>query len=132
MLVFSFIVFFILYANSFFMKQQKKEFGMYLLYGMKERQVAAMVFFETLFFGAISVSSGIVIASLLNTIYAWLHDQHRNEKCIRSRSGYRKVVPWKCIWPWTMSANLKDTTTLHNGVKIPWVGSRPDTMALGF
>lgn len=56
MIVFLFIVFFILYANSFFMKQRKKEFGMYLLYGMKERQVASMVFFETLFLSTIAVS----------------------------------------------------------------------------
>ncbi|MBO0961346.1 ABC transporter permease [Neobacillus sp. MM2021_6] len=69
MIVFLFIVFFILYANSFFMKQRKKEFGMYLLYGMKERQVAAMVFFETLFLSAISVFSGIVIGGLLSKFF---------------------------------------------------------------
>ncbi|WP_370224254.1 FtsX-like permease family protein [Cytobacillus sp.] len=68
-IVFLFIVFFILYANSFFMKQRKKEFGMYLLYGMKERQVAAMVFFETLFLSAISVSSGILIGGLLSKFF---------------------------------------------------------------
>jgi putative ABC transport system permease protein len=69
MIVFLFIVFFILYANSFFMKQRKKEFGMYLLYGMKERQIAAMVFFETLFLSFISVSSGIIIGGLLSKFF---------------------------------------------------------------
>jgi putative ABC transport system permease protein len=68
-IVFLFIVFFILYANSFFMKQRKKEFGMYLLYGMKERHVAAMVFYETLFLSAISVSSGILIGGLLSKFF---------------------------------------------------------------
>lgn len=68
-IVFLFIVFFILYANSFFMKQRKKEFGMYLLYGMKERQVATMVFFETLFLSAISVFSGILIGGLLSKFF---------------------------------------------------------------
>ncbi|MFD1737873.1 FtsX-like permease family protein [Bacillus salitolerans] len=68
-IVFLFIVFFILYANSFFMKQRKKEFGMYLLYGMKERQVATMVFFETLFLSAISVSSGILIGGFLSKFF---------------------------------------------------------------
>ncbi|MFC0274734.1 ABC transporter permease [Metabacillus herbersteinensis] len=68
-IVFLFIVFFILYANSFFMKQRRKEFGMYLLYGMKERQVATMVFFETLFLSAISVSSGILIGGLLSKFF---------------------------------------------------------------
>lgn len=68
-IVFLFIVFFILYANSFFMKQRKKEFGMYLLYGMKERQIVTMVFFETLFLSAISVASGILIGGLLSKFF---------------------------------------------------------------
>ncbi|MEK5077960.1 ABC transporter permease [Solibacillus sp. FSL W7-1436] len=68
-IVFLFVVFFILYANSFFMKQRKKEFGMYLLYGMKERQVATMIFFETLFLSAIAVSSGILIGGLLSKFF---------------------------------------------------------------
>ncbi|WP_337018876.1 ABC transporter permease [Oceanobacillus massiliensis] len=68
-IVFLFIVFFILYANSFFMKQRKKEFGMYLLYGMKERQVATMVFFETLFLCTISVIGGIIIGGLLSKFF---------------------------------------------------------------
>lgn len=67
--VFLFIVFFILYANSFFMKQRKKEFGMYLLYGMKERQVASMVFFETLFLSVIAVFGGILIGGLLSKFF---------------------------------------------------------------
>ncbi|MBY0149431.1 ABC transporter permease [Neobacillus niacini] len=71
-IVFLFILFFILYANSFFMKQRKKEFGMYLLYGMKEGQVAAMVFFETLFLSVISVSSGILIGGLLSKFFGAL------------------------------------------------------------
>jgi putative ABC transport system permease protein len=81
MIVFSFIVFFILYANSFFMKQRKKEFGMYLLYGMKERQVATMVFFESLFLSAISVSSGILIGGLLSKFFGavLMNLMHYNE-----------------------------------------------------
>ncbi|OAS14669.1 FtsX-like permease family protein [Paenibacillus oryzisoli] len=69
MIVFMFIVFFILYANSFFMKQRKKEFGMYILYGMKERQIAIMVFYETLLLSAISVTSGIFIGGLLSKFF---------------------------------------------------------------
>ena len=68
-IVFLFIVFFILYANSFFMKQRKKEFGMYLLYGMKERQIVTMVFLETLFLSAISVAGGILIGGLLSKFF---------------------------------------------------------------
>lgn len=70
--IFLFIIFFILYANSFFMKQRKKEFGMYLLFGMSERQVATMVFIETLFLGAISLVSGILIGGLLSKFFGML------------------------------------------------------------
>jgi putative ABC transport system permease protein len=70
--VFLFIIFFILYANSFFMKQRKKEFGMYLLYGMSERQIASMVFLETLFLSAISLVCGIVIGGLLSKFFGML------------------------------------------------------------
>jgi putative ABC transport system permease protein len=70
--VFLFIIFFILYANSFFMKQRKKEFGMYLLYGMSEEQIALMVFLETLFLSAISLVSGIVIGGLLSKFFGML------------------------------------------------------------
>ncbi|WP_221568354.1 ABC transporter permease [Alkalihalobacillus sp. TS-13] len=81
-IVFLFIVFFIMYANSFFMKQRKKEFGMYLLYGMKERQVATMVFFETLFLSAISVTCGILIGGLLSKFFGMvlMNLMHYNEE----------------------------------------------------
>jgi putative ABC transport system permease protein len=70
--VFLFIIFFILYANSFFMKQRKKEFGMYLLYGMSERQIALMVFLETLFLSVISLVSGIFIGGFLSKFFGML------------------------------------------------------------
>lgn len=70
--IFLFIIFFILYANSFFMKQRKKEFGMYLLYGMSERQIALMVFLETLFLSAISLVCGILVGGLLSKFFGML------------------------------------------------------------
>lgn len=70
--VFLFIIFFILYANSFFMKQRKKEFGMYLLYGLNERQITRMVFYETLFLSAISLVAGILAGGLLSKLFGML------------------------------------------------------------
>ncbi|WP_308637143.1 ABC transporter permease [Paenibacillus silvisoli] len=70
--VFLFIIFFILYANSFFMKQRKKEFGMYLLFGLNERQVAWMVFLETLFLSAISLVGGMFVGGLLSKFFGML------------------------------------------------------------
>jgi putative ABC transport system permease protein len=70
--VFLFIIFFILYANSFFMRQRKKEFGLYLLLGLSERQITLMVFYETLFIGAISLLSGILLGGLLSKLFGML------------------------------------------------------------
>ncbi|SDX49628.1 ABC transporter permease [Paenibacillus sp. CF384] len=70
--VFLFIIFFILYANSFFMKQRKKEFGMYMLYGMSERQIVGMVFLETVILSAISIVSGIMVGGLLSKFFGML------------------------------------------------------------
>jgi putative ABC transport system permease protein len=70
--IFIFIICFILYANSFFMRQRKKEFGMYLLFGMNERQITLMVFYETLFIGAISLITGIILGGLLSKLFGML------------------------------------------------------------
>lgn len=70
--VFLFIIFFILYANSFFMRQRKKEFGMYLLLGLSERQITRMVFYETLFIGAISIVVGVLLGGLLSKLFSML------------------------------------------------------------
>ncbi|MFD0589305.1 FtsX-like permease family protein [Paenibacillus sp. GCM10027627] len=70
--VFIFIIFFILYANSFFMRQRKKEFGMYLLYGLSERQITVMVFYETLFISSISLVAGVLLGGLLSKLFGML------------------------------------------------------------
>lgn len=70
--IFLFIIFFILYSNSFFMKQRKKEFGMYLLYGMSEAQITLMIFYENLFIGGISLLSGMLIGGLLSKFFGML------------------------------------------------------------
>jgi putative ABC transport system permease protein len=70
--VYLFIIFFILYANSFFMRQRKKEFGMYLLYGLNEKQVTRMVFYETLLISGVSLVTGILVGGLLSKLFGML------------------------------------------------------------
>jgi putative ABC transport system permease protein len=70
--IFLFIILFVLYANSFFMKQRKKEFGMYLLYGMNERQISLMVFYESMVIGAVSLLVGILLGGLLSKLFGRL------------------------------------------------------------
>ncbi|MDF2925613.1 MAG: hypothetical protein K0R57_4527 [Paenibacillaceae bacterium] len=70
--VFLFIIFFILYANSFFMRQRQKEFGLYLLLGLQERQLTLMVFYETLILSSISLAAGIGLGGLLSKLFGML------------------------------------------------------------
>ncbi|WP_330218404.1 ABC transporter permease [Sporosarcina globispora] len=70
--IFLFIIFFMLYANSFFIRQRKKEFGLYLLLGMSERQITLLVFYETLIIGAISLMTGILLGGLLSKFFGML------------------------------------------------------------
>ncbi|WP_026583624.1 ABC transporter permease [Bacillus sp. J33] len=70
--VFLFIIFFILYCNSFFMKQRKKEFGMYVLFGMSEWQITFMIFYETLMLGAVSLVAGILLGGLLSKLFGMI------------------------------------------------------------
>jgi len=70
--IFLFIIFFILYANSFFMKQRKKEFGMYLLFGMSETQITLMIFYENLIIGGFSLVSGMLVGGLLSKFFGML------------------------------------------------------------
>lgn len=70
--VFVFIIMFILYANSFFMRQRQREFGLYLLLGLSERQITWMVFYETLIVSGISLSAGILLGGVLSKLFGML------------------------------------------------------------
>lgn len=56
----------IAYANRFRMNRRKREFGMYLLLGMKKRRIAGILFLETAFVGGASLVFGIVTGIVLS------------------------------------------------------------------
>ena len=43
----------VVYANRFLMKRRKKEFGLYLLFGMKKRKIAGILLVETAIVGMV-------------------------------------------------------------------------------
>lgn len=51
---------FIFYANSFLMKNRKKEIGLYGILGLEKRHVAVMLFFETLAVAGTSMIAGLL------------------------------------------------------------------------
>lgn len=58
--------FLIIYASRFLIKRRNKEFGIYLTLGMSKRKISAILFFETLVIGIVSLVAGLVIATILS------------------------------------------------------------------
>lgn len=69
----SFILgFLIIYASRFLIKRRNKEFGIYLTLGMSKRKISAILFFETVFIGIISLIVGIGVGFLLSQFMSLL------------------------------------------------------------
>ena len=58
--------FLIIYASRFLIKRRNKEFGIYLTLGMSKRKISAILFFETLLIGIVSLVVGLVIGTILS------------------------------------------------------------------
>ena len=63
-----FSLIFLLYTNSFVIKNRKKEISLYHILGMEKRNIRSMMFLETLIIALISLTSGILIGVLLSQI----------------------------------------------------------------
>jgi putative ABC transport system permease protein len=58
----SFILgFLIVYANRFLIRRRKKEFGVYMILGMKKGNISRILIMETVFVGAFSLVAGIAL-----------------------------------------------------------------------
>ena len=68
------LAFLIIYASRFLMKRRKKEFGIYLLLGMKKGKISRIILTETIFVGLISLivglGVGIVLSQLMSVFVA--------------------------------------------------------------
>ncbi|WP_454054207.1 FtsX-like permease family protein [Clostridium sp. Marseille-Q7071] len=56
-----FLVFFIWFSTNIFLKQRKKEIGIYAFMGIDNYQIGSIFFFETLLLGLFSILLGIII-----------------------------------------------------------------------
>lgn len=65
--IFSF--FFVLYSMSAFLKSRKKEFGLLSLFGMTNRQIAKMVFYENTLIAALAIAVGIGFGALFSKLF---------------------------------------------------------------
>lgn len=68
------LAFLIIYASRFLMKRRKKEFGIYMLLGMKKQKISKIILTETLFVGIISLiiglGIGIGLSQLMSVVVA--------------------------------------------------------------
>lgn len=62
------LAFLIIYASRFFMKRRKKEFGIYMLLGMRKRRISKIILAETLLVGLISLVVGLLIGIGLSQV----------------------------------------------------------------
>jgi putative ABC transport system permease protein len=59
---------FIWYSGSFFIKQRKKEIAIYSLAGMKKRQIARMLFYESIIMGILALLCGIFLGTMFSKL----------------------------------------------------------------
>ena len=63
-----FLVIFMLYTNSFLIKQRRKEFGVYHMLGLEKKHLAITLFWESLSVLVIGLFAGILFGMLLDKL----------------------------------------------------------------
>ncbi len=63
-----FATIFLLYGNSFVIKNRKKEISLYNILGMEKRHVMVMMLLETMIVAAVSIISGVILGVLLGQL----------------------------------------------------------------
>lgn len=67
-----FVSIFLFYTNSFIMKRRKKELGVYNILGMEKKHIAKVLFLETVFSGAITMTGGLVFGIVFNKLLSMI------------------------------------------------------------
>ncbi|WP_059104524.1 FtsX-like permease family protein [Shouchella shacheensis] len=67
-----FSVFFIAYSNSVFLQVRSKEFGLLSLFGMNNRQLRALVYYEQTLISLIAIVCGLLLGTLFSKLFLML------------------------------------------------------------
>ncbi|UOE94676.1 ABC transporter permease [Alkalihalobacillus sp. LMS39] len=67
-----FVLFFLIHSNHSFMKARKKEISTYVLFGMTEKKIATLLFYETMIVGIPGLMIGIVIGIFFSKLVTYL------------------------------------------------------------
>lgn len=68
-IVIIFSAIFICYANSFFIKNKKKEVAIYSLLGMKKKEIGTLMFFENIFLGVLALIVGVPLGAFSSRFF---------------------------------------------------------------
>ncbi|WP_347553076.1 FtsX-like permease family protein (plasmid) [Pseudalkalibacillus hwajinpoensis] len=85
--VFSFL--FVLYSMSSFLKSRKKEFGIFAINGMSDKQLRNLIFLENMLMGSAAIISGICIGLLFAKLLLLISEY---------ALGMSNELPF--YWPW--------------------------------
>ena len=66
------LVFLVVYASRFLIRRRKKEFGLYLMLGMRTGDVVRIVAVESLIVGAASLLAGLALGFALSQLLLWV------------------------------------------------------------
>lgn len=89
--IFSVIILF--YSNSFVIKRRKKEFGIINILGMDKKQIAFVLFLETIFFSILSIASGLALGILFSKLSTLLL-----QKILHFNVSYGFTVSYKAVF----------------------------------
>lgn len=68
-IVIIFSAIFIWYANSFFIKNKKKEVAIYSLLGMKKKEIGKLMFFENIFLGILALIAAVPLGAITSKFF---------------------------------------------------------------
>jgi putative ABC transport system permease protein len=112
MVVMTILIFpFMLYINSFLIKQRKKEFGLYAILGLEKRHVGRVIFWENLISSVSAMALGIVSGCVFGRLIFMLLLFALNAMA----SGSRFTIPWQAFaYTCALFLVIFVVTTLYN------------------
>lgn len=64
------LAFLMMYANNFLIRRRKKEFGLYMLMGMPNRDISKILIYETVVIGIVSLFIGLIVGVGISQVVA--------------------------------------------------------------
>jgi len=112
MVIMTILIFpFMLYINSFLIKQRKKEFGLYAILGLEKRHVGRVIFWENLVASLSALALGIVVGCVFGRLIFMLLLFALNALA----SGSRFSIPWQAFaFTCALFLVIFVVTTLYN------------------